>query len=532
MSKRLLVVGLDGAEWDLIRRWTGEGKLPTFKRLVDNGAWGLLRSTIPATPPAWTSAFTGVNPGKHNIFDFFTRRGYDLRLVSATDRKAKAVWEILSEKGLKVIVVNVPMTYPPDKVNGVMISGVTLGLHYPRDCTFPREIGKKLDQIGYIIDAHPSKEEDVQRIFDMIEKRRQVVVDLLKSYDWDLFVAAFMAPDRVQHFFWRHMNGSMGQTPYKDIILKTYEALDEVIEELLELIGKDTNVIIFSDHGFGPLHKIILLNNWFKDLGLLQVEPVHPRSLRDHLTNTLKKIVRHLPYKLKTLVKARRRHQDIYAKAEVQTSYRIDWSKTKVWLEMPHWITINLRGRQPLGIVEPGEEYENLRNYIIQKLYELRDPDTGEKVIRKVNRREDIYWGPYAKNGPDLQVKPVAGYVISTKEFEGRWFRKPKEHLSASHREYGVFIAYGPDIKASHEVRNAEIVDIAPTILHMMGMFVPRTTDGKVLKEIFRKESDPATRTIQHEDFEEEKQRVQPGEIYTKKEEEEIKERLRRLGYL
>lgn len=128
MSKRLMVLGLDGAEWKLIKRWVDQGKLPTFKRLIDNGTYGLLKSTIPiSSAPAWTSAFTGVNPAKHNIFEFFISKGYGIRLTNATDRKAKAVWELLSEKGLKVIVINVPMTYPPDRVNGIMISGIVGG---------------------------------------------------------------------------------------------------------------------------------------------------------------------------------------------------------------------------------------------------------------------------------------------------------------------------------------------------------------------------------------------------------------------
>jgi len=529
MSKRLMVIGLDGAELSLIKKWIEQRKLPTFKKLIDNGTFGLLKSTLPPiTPPAWTSAFTGVNPGKHNIFGFFVHEGYDLRLVNATDRKAKAVWEVLSEKGLKVIVVNVPVTYPPEKVNGIMISGMVGFRAISRDYTYPKEIKNELAKIGYILDvpleARLGHILDAQHPIDMTEKRRQAVIHLMKNYPWDLFIVVFSALDRVQHFFWKYMNSSSGESPLRDVILKTYEALDNVINELLGLVDRDTNFIFFSDHGFGPLHKEIFLNNWFKNLGLLKlVERSEP--------GVLKRIVHRLPNYMKSPFARRRRIGPPIA-AGPQALKNIDWSKTKAWLEASDGrVTINLRGRKPLGIVESGEEYEDLKNYIIEKLSEFRDPDNGERVIEKVHRGEEIYHGPYTRNGPDLLVEPMAGYILENQPFGEQLFKKP-ERSSADHRPHGIFISYGPDIKKGHEIRNAVITDIAPTILYMMGMSIPPVTDGRVLREIFEEGSELATTAVKFEDFEEIKRRVRPREIYTKKEEEEIKERLRRLGYI
>jgi len=528
---KLMVIGIDGAEWSLINLWTGEGKLPMFRKLIEEGTSGLLKSTLPPiTPPAWTSAFTGVNPGKHNIFGFFKQEGYGLRLVNATDRKAKAIWEILSENGLKVIVVNVPVTYPPEKVNGIMISGMVGFRDTSHDYAYPEEIKSELDQIGYILDvpleARLGHALDAQHPLDMIERRKLAAIHLITNYPWDLFVVVFSAPDRVQHFFWKYMNGSDEEHSFKDVILRTYQAIDGAIQELLELVDMDTDLIIFSDHGFGPLRKEILLNNWFKNLGLLKcIESSKPGILE----RISRRVTHHLPSHLKPSFA-------IHGGQRVTTGppalRNIDWSKTKVWLEASDGrVTINLRGRQPLGIVEPSDEYENLKDDIIKKLSELADPDNGEKVIENVHKREEIWHGPYARNGSDLLVEPKAEYCLQTQPCGEQLFRKPKE-LSADHRLYCVFISYGPDVKKNHRIRNAELIDIAPTILHMMHMPIPRDTDGKVLKEIFSEKSKLATRAVQHERSRGRKPKAEQKEIYTKKEEEEIKERLTRLGYM
>jgi predicted AlkP superfamily phosphohydrolase/phosphomutase len=200
----------------------------------------------------------------------FEQHGYEIGPVNATSRRAKTVWEVLSEAGLKVIVVNVPVTYPPEKVNGIMISGIVGLRNVSSDYTYPLEINNDLRQLGYVLDLPVEQSPDIQQVLEMIEKRKKTVIHLINNYDWDLFIVVFLALDRVQHFFWNSMSGSNQDSPNRNIILRTYEELDNVIQELLSLVGDNTNIFLFSDHGFGSLHKEIFINNWLRELGLLQ----------------------------------------------------------------------------------------------------------------------------------------------------------------------------------------------------------------------------------------------------------------------
>jgi len=551
MSNKLMVVGLDGADWNLLTPWIEQGKLPTLGKMTKYGTWGPLKSTIPPlSAPAWTSAFTGVNPGKHNIFDFFKSKGYSIRLTNATDRKAKAVWEVLSERGLKVIVINVPMTYPPDKVNGIMISGkVGLGglfLNKSADYTYPRKIQKKLSQIGYTMDKVPKKEDDYRLALEEVEIKRQIVLDFVQNQDWNLFVMIFTTPDHFQHLFWKYTEGVTGQSPYNEVVLNIYRAIDRILEQLDDMIGRNTNFILLSDHGFDTIEKFVYLNNWFRDVGLLkQIESdTHSRqiipkeksllarlvSLEREVTDLIKDMTFFLPSSVKSSLRKVFRRKRLHIDMVLDASENIDWSKTKAWLQYSHGIVINVRGRQPLGIVELGKEYEDLRNTIIEKLSELTDPENGKKIIEKIYKREEIYHGPYTPNSPDLAVQPKAGYLLQTQTSEEKLFASPK--IAGHHRPFGVFISYGPDIRKGYNIKNAEIIDIAPTILHMMGTPITKQMDGEVLTTIFDENSELYREPAQCEEFKERVRETRPKEIYTKEEEEEIKERLKRLGYL
>jgi len=528
-----MVIGIDGAEWSLINNWISQGKLPTFKKLIENGASGLLKSTLPPiTPPAWVSAFTGVNPGKHNIFGFFVHEGYNIRVVDSTDVKAKTIWEILGAKGLKVTVVNVPVTYPPEKVNGIMVSGMVGFRDVSLEYTYPREIRNELEKIGYITDvpveARLGHALDPEHLLHMTEKRKEAVIHLLKNYPWDLFIVVFAAPDRVQHFYWRYLIDGGANSPFKNVILSVYEALDAVLEELVELVGKDTNIIIFSDHGFGPLKKEFFLNHWFKGVGLLK-----PLMQRDYgvLKGLISRATSFLPDRFRPLI-VKRKQKSRSVREGPQAPGNIDWLQTRAWLGSSDGrVTINLKGRQPSGIVEPNRECDEVRNSIIQGLLQLQDADTGEKIIANVYKREEIYHGLYAGNGPDLLVEPKAGYFLQNQVHGEELCRKPGT-LSADHRPDGIFLAYGPDFKTGHKTVRAQITDITPTILHLMQASVPDYMDGRVLTETFASGSEQAIRAVRYERIEGDVQRTAQKDAYTRKEEEDMKERLRRLGYM
>lgn len=529
---KVLVIGIDGATWDLITPWVNEGKLPTFRRLMEKGTWGTLESTIPyLSPVAWTSAFTGVNPGKHGIFDFISIKGYTKNLVTSKDRKREAVWEILSQFGKKVIVLNVPITYPPDKVNGIMISGIgTPSLEsdfiYPKN--LKSQIFKELHDYQIYIDNIPgvyAKNAEIfyRRVQKVLKKTQEMTFYLLNtfSYKWDFFATVFMGIDWIQHFFWKYMDSKHpsytqdSAREFGDAILKMYYLLDRTISKTLDILGPYVDVIIISDHGFGPVYKDFYINNYLIDLGLLKL-----KWMSDHfMMSKSKDLIGTIYSKFKRLLP-----QSAKGIAFSMDENITNWSGTKVWAFSPDGqsLKINLKDREPQGIVRIME-YEKLRDFVIKRLYEFRDPKTNEEIIDKVHRREEIYWGPYLNDAPDLIIQMKNGYVL--KSTFGRGLILPARQgiaeRSANHRIDGIFLAYGPRIKKGQKIERVKIYDVVPTILHMFGLPILSDLDGRVLTEMFDKGNEFATKEVRYVDSEYYKR----WEAKTR-----IRERLRSLG--
>ncbi|RLI74042.1 hypothetical protein DRP04_15145 [Archaeoglobales archaeon] len=462
---------------------------------------------------------TGKNPGKHGIYHYieYVHETYDYRVVTSSDIKSRRLWSILSDFGKKVGVVQVPMVYPPDKVNGFFISG---GLTTPSDeninFTYPPNlrdllIKKFKFKIGITERCYEGNEDNFLADVNYTDERKaKVTLYLMKNYDWDFFMVVFVNLDAVQHFFWRYMDTTHpGYDPekakkYGDAILNCYKKYDGFIGKMLDVIDDETTVIVMSDHGFGPLYKELHLNKWLMDKNLLKVKekkdiPFHryllsrtglTREMVATLVNKLhlEKIAKSMPKRLKRALPSH------------YVPFEIDWSRTKAYSVATHGLLyINLKGRNPSGIVEPGEEYEELRNYIIRELYKLKDPENGKKIVVRVYKREELYRGKYVNKAPDLLVMTDMTYQNigtldntllrpSWKPEEGKLslLTKQRPLASGSHRMEGIFIMKGENVKRNEKIKNAEIIDIAPTILHMMGVPVPLDMDGKVLKDAFK----------------------------------------------
>lgn len=539
---RILIIGIDGATWDVIKPWTEEDKLPTFKKLMEKGVFGILESTIPPlSPPGWTSAFTGVNPGKHNLFDFFIYDNYEKHVVTSKTRKAKAIWQILNEYGKKVVVVNVPLTYPPDKVDGVMISGMgTPGLK--SDFTYPKSFKKELlENIGYRMEiGRETCNEDtyLKNLYNTEEKIKEMAIYLMNHYRWDMFITVFVCSDRVQHFYWKYMDtkhpmyNPEGAKKYGDAILKYYQKLDNILKKLIENIDESTIVIIMSDHGFGPIYKGVYIGNWLREHGFLKLKEgrtqhmfINIKKLMFKFRLTKEKFVSLLLFKLHLEKftefipkQIKKMMLDILPSSRNPFSNivsEIDWYKTKAYSPSSSGqsIMINVKGRELNGIVEPHKEYEEVRNYIIKELSNLEDPEINKKIIKKVYKREEIYWGPYVGNAPDLIVEMRDGYFLH-EGFGEKLIMSPKfgpGDISASHRLEGIFLTYSPAIKKGKQIiKNAKIIDIAPTILHLFGIPIPRDMDGRVLKEIFKEDREYAKKDIAYQEVEDksEKDRI------------------------
>lgn len=524
---RMVVVGLDGATFDLIEPWVAEGKLPNLARLLTESSRARLRSVLhPFTAQAWSSMATGANAGKHRIFDFWERNFdvYGFRLTNASFRALPALWTLLSRAGLRVIVVNVPMTYPPEPVNGILISGWdTPGLQSA--FTYPPELKGELDRLAgqpYVIVPDDWKYSTAQRgdlvlaeLLREVDVRYAVVQKLMAREAWDLCFFVVSALDGGSHFLWQYhdpthpLHDAAETARYFDAdpLLQVYQRADQRLGELLAALPPDVHVLVVSDHGEGPLGDVAIhLNSWLAKRGLLAFRPSRsPSSLRQKVRRWLARLVdwgkhqlygrvsfgalsrlRHLwPERLRTLF------------SEELFYPNVDWSRTRAYSEeLRGNIWINLAGRDPHGIVEPGAEYEAVRDRVVAELAELTDPATGRRLVNRVWRREEWFSGPYVERIPDLLVEADYPDIFRPRgKYRGA---EPVRHLtvaemrrrvSGCHRAEGIFIARGAGIRAGAALPPVEITDVAPTILYLLNEPIPDWMDGRVLAEMLEPET-------------------------------------------
>lgn len=556
MSKKLFVLGLDGATFDLISPWVKEGLLPNFAHLMQTGAWGELRSTLhPLSPPAWTSFMTGKNPGKHGIYDFVVHKpqSYELLYTNGGMRKGATIWRLLSDACKKVIVVNVPMTYPPEEVNGINVSGfdapgIDSNFVYP--ARVYQEIQNTLGE--YILRDYAQGHNPatfLKQIHTTLDFQKKLLFYMMKHYEWDFYMTVFNALDLVQHGYWQYMDESFTSiTPedrvlYGSAIKDMYIKADGILGEVLAALPEESDFMILSDHGAGRCRKAVFMNKWLESQGLLRycksgkrVSPLklaHQGIKRIFSTSQLDWLKRTFP-----LLRQRVKSHLVFSE--------IDWRNTKVYCfgrESTN-LFINLKGRFPTGIVTPGQEYEDLRNELIDKLMELRDPESGEVVVDKVLKSEEVYHGGCLDSAPDLLVTWKNGEYTSWPGYDDKncsIFESALDHSDfnewsglkkgGNHRPNGIFIMNGQEINTNLEILGAEIIDLAPTTLFTMGAPIPSDMDGKVLTASFNhayiqsKSPEFCEAGVSHP--------AQPPAFnYTEQQAKQIEERLRNLGYI
>ena len=550
---KVLIVGLDGVPLSLIEAWAAEGRLPTFRRLMEQGTVGELRSTIPPTSgPSWSTFMTGKNPGKTGIYDFLYRREdtYVFPPVNASQRDGIALWKLLSNQGRQVGVVNVPMSYPVEEVNGYMISG-WMTPYSAQDFSYPAGLWRELrDEIGYYT-IYPtetfaeSRRESFFRACDeLLDMRSETVFYLMDKYPTDLFMVVMFDTDRVLHQLWHYLDpGHPWRQPGDGTdrsgpVARYFQRVDEKLAEIVGRADEDTVIIVLSDHGMGPAHNFIVLNNWLLDVGLLQLKRDPFRAFKRWLFNagfTLRNVHRvvdrlglakHAEYKgLYSM--------DYLMKLVFLSFLDVDWTRSKAYSFGRHLgsIYINVRGREPDGVVEPGREYEEVREEIIRLARESVDPQTGEPLIGEILRKEDIYQGPYLDRAPDLILRPRddRNIFFGLADFGSNAIVDTVYRYSGMHRDYGMLIMSGKGVQKGARIEGAEIQDMAPTILYAMECPVPQDMDGKVLSAVFTEEFRAQVPLLRSED---DSSRDIEGSAYTEEAEEEIKERLRGLGYL
>lgn len=546
-SNRVFILGIDGATFDLLDPWMAEGHLPNFARVAREGTCQPLLSTIPPVSPiAWTSLITGANPGKHGIIDWYRMPpdSYNYIPLCGGDRRQPAVWSLLSQAGKAVGVLNVPMSYPPEKLNGVMVSGMDT----PPSAavyTYPAELAAELKTVcgQYVIDIYDltqgqNWEDSIKQLEAMLDSRKKALFHLLRRHPWDFFMAVFVFADRLQHALWsssdpkhpfytQEKGNKFGQK-----ILEYYKKMDAILGELLQEIGPNTNLFMVSDHGFGPVYKGVSLNKVLLKMGVLKIDPPLLPKKRE-IFSLLKKLPGIKALQKNPLLKK------VKGKVAQNT---IDWAKTKAYTSMTAMmggVHINLRGLRPLGQVSPGREYEELREAIIKELQAVRDPQTGVQVFSEIYKKEEVYSGDYLAEAPDLwafthkmEYRVLDSYLhIEAPEKDDIVMALPSG-MEAYHRRNGILMAWGPDVTAKKETNPADIIDVAPTVMHLMGAAVPQEMDGKVLQGLLKEEFVRQNPVRFQKAAGGRGPGASAGALYTEQDLEKIQERLKGMGYL
>jgi predicted AlkP superfamily phosphohydrolase/phosphomutase len=497
MTKKVLFIGLDGATFDLLDPLMNQGLMPRLAQFISEGVRGPLETTIPPiTPTAWVSWMTGKNPGKHGVFEFLLRRKGSGELpdtpVSSRSRDGLPFWDLLGQMGKHAIVTNMPCTYPPMMVNGLMISDF-LTPRGRRDFTHPAGLLEEVEsKFGpyelYITEVYTPGNVDkiLDQLFTEIEYKTRVNRYLMEQYDWDVFATHYWSADRFQHELWHLLDESHPFFDRKEHdahinrIHDYWRAVDSMFGELFDAAGDQTTVYIGSDHGFGPIKKFLCFNVWLIQEGLLVL------------------------------------------KRDAMTLFKRGLFKLGLTPDLAY------RSAMKMGLA-------HLRLSVgVTNRSKLIDPESQQPLIGPIWRREDLYTGPHSEESPDLQFLPadMSNKPLGTLDLTSNKFITPVYGNSGDHRMHGILIGRGPELRRGARIEDARIIDYAPTILHSFGVEVPSDMDGRVLEEMFTAEYMSANPVRISEATGLDYNAPGKSPVMTEEESEEIRARLRGLGYL
>jgi predicted AlkP superfamily phosphohydrolase/phosphomutase len=495
---KTLVIGIDSASPNLIQKWIAQ--LPNLRSIFETGAHGVLKSIVPPeSVPAWQCFATGMNPAKIGVYGF-TYIGRDRQLkFGKTTPDLGCIWDICSKKGLKVGVFNVPGTYPPYPVNGFMISGFPVPSH--KTWSYPDDLMKRLDSAigGYEIDVPLTKPTNMKggekaylpQVQRLHNKTLQAAKLLMEWYDPDLFVMTFQAIDLVHHDFWKYM--ATPDSPFSNVLHDWYITMDVAIGELRKLAGAETHVLVLSDHGSAPVSSALYINQYLESNRLLTLKgPVKNKG--ETYTKLRKWVLKILPpgaiatvYKMTPSFIGHRLTESAAIERTLQSLVdNIDWDRTLAFSTGGHQAHIYVN--YDLTRVQDGRGSQSTTD-VVDKLCNLlsllTDPKTGEKLSPIFHFKEDTFKGPFQYDAPDLcvefytknekiQVNPRLGT-------EQLWSSSP--HFSSIHTREGFYGITGPNIRRGVNL-DANLLDLAPTLLRLLNVEVTSDFDGRVLDRV------------------------------------------------
>lgn len=506
-NARQLLIGLDAMEWNLVEKWAAEGKLPTFQRLLKEGLHGELKTTSAQLPDTvWSSIYTGTNPGKFEKYFYVQYDPSTGNLKNIPDDAIRGVpfWEYLSESGKKVSIVDVPKFPLSRRINGLHLTN--WGAHATKTAraSSPEALLTDIDRLfGHhpvgdcdAVDEKPEDLHDLQRrTLAGVRLHGELFRWLMEKERWDIFFAGFSAPHCIGHHFWHYMDPAHLRhdplDPHKlnDTIEVIYRALDDEIAKMLTLAGNNIHCLIIAGHGMGPNYHASW--NLTEILDLLGYGQGPTRGLtqksRQAQVNPWRLLKMILPGKVQYAIKAvlpQRLQDELVFRWYAGER---NWAGRRAFAvpnnDSVGAIRINVVGRDKYGVVQPGEEYERVCHDIADALYEIIDPKSGRKVVKRVTLAHQEFQGPYLYQLPDLTVLWDQSFPWdSIQSFRlGTLHLRRQDARSGSHSPHGFLLMHGLGVPAGRVVYGHSIYDIAPTVLQLAGVPIPSHMDGKPL---------------------------------------------------
>jgi predicted AlkP superfamily phosphohydrolase/phosphomutase len=525
----IIVVGLDSADPDLILKWSSEGYLPTIASLINRGSWGKLNSTaVISSGSLWPTFFTGTSPAKHGCF--FGHRQlktgtYQIYKKDADQIKRKPFWIWLSRAGKRVAIFDIPQTYPIKGLNGIQITAWGVESPHWSMSSWPPEL---IQEIKSRFGTHPlanwyqMRPKDIndckelyKKLISGIEKKGLVSAHLLDREPWDFFLVMFSETHWAGHLLWHIMddkhpahNPQIAKT-FGNAIRDVYSAIDSAISRLIETLP-DATFLIFSPAGMGPNYSgIHLLPEILKRMGIMG-KTAQEMGQNGLFANAIEKVNQLMPYKrwgpyalkrlegfiptkmieiIKQLIPEEL--WDNWTRRLLTTGNDWRWSKAFcVPNDFSGAIRINLKGREPNGLIEAGREYNALCEELMEEFSSLINVDTGEKAVSEVIRVDRVYQGEHIWELPDLIVNWSEDAPIKTLYSPriGTVSGESPDKRTGAHRPYGFLLCSGKHISRGKMFEEGHIIDIAPTILYLMDCPIPKDMDGKILLDIINED--------------------------------------------
>jgi predicted AlkP superfamily phosphohydrolase/phosphomutase len=478
-----LLIGLDGATFTIVEPLMENGVMPFLKNFIASGVRGQILSTSPpVTPPAWTSIMTGCNPGRHGLIDFVRceERGGEMyfTLYNGRDIQCETIWSIACRHNKRAIALNFPMTYPHPPISGYIVPGL-VSWKYLKMAVQPQELYEKLKAIpGFsykamawdwekgkkvVYGVDPEEYESWVRL--QIERERnwfEAAKYLMRNDPCELTAMLWDGPDKLMHICWRFLdpawlpeNPTPWETKIRELCLDYFRRVDTYLEELVTLAGLEARTFIVSDHGFGPSTEILYINVWLEEQGYLRWRATPSDVSGENWKRRLR-----------------------------SNFVLLDWEKTTAYAPTSSRNGIHIRTAQgPGSSGVPIRDYESFRNQLIDKIYGIVDPQTGERIVKRVLKREETHLGAQRNQAPDLTLELRDYGFVSIRNSPPALQIRPE--VTGTHQPNGVFLANGTGIRNGADITPISVLDVAGILLHSLGLPVPHDLEGVVPEQMF-----------------------------------------------